>query len=325
MAKKGYKVFDKNWCCRGFQYEVGKTYTHEGEITLCTAGFHFCENLIDCFDYYPFNKEMNVAEIIARGDIITNGKKSVTNIIDIVRELDWSEVLKIVNFGIDNNGRGNTGDKNTGDRNIGYYNTGDYNTGDSNTGDCNTGHCNTGDCNTGYSNTGDCNTGDRNTGERNTGDRNTGDYNTGYCNTGDRNTGDSNAGDRNTGYCNTGDFNTGYCNTGDYNTGDYNTGDYNTGMWNHTSYSSGYFNTCESPLIVFNQPVNMTRDEFLTLLGVRLIKGLCKDNYKVFATKNAQKWYDALSPQNKQAIKDIPNFNAEIFKQITGIDVESSN
>lgn len=278
MAKKGYKVFDKNWCCRGFQYEVGKTYTHEGEITLCTAGFHFCENLIDCFDYYPFNKEMNVAEIIARGDIITNGKKSVTNIIDIVRELDWSEVLKIVNFGIDNNGRGNTGDKNTGDRNIGYYNTGDYNTGDSNTGDFNTGYCNTGDYNTGYSNTGDCNTGNRNTGERNTG----------------------------------------YCNTGDRNTGDYNTGDCNTGMWNHTSYSSGYFNTCESPLIVFNQPVNMTRDEFLTLLGVRIIKELS-------VTKNAQKRYDALSPQNKQAIKDIPNFNAEIFKQITGIDVESSN
>ena len=248
MAKKGYKVFDKNWCCRGFQYEVGKTYTHEGEIKLCTAGFHFCENLIDCFDYYPFNKETNVAEIIARGDIITNGKKSVTNIIDIVRELDWSEVLKIVNFGIDNNG---------------YGNTGDCNAGDCNAGDRNTGYCNTGDCNTGYGNTGDFNTGDR-------------------------------------------------------NTGDYNTGNYNTGMWNHTSYSSGYFNTCESPLIVFNQPVNMTRDEFLTLLGVKIIKELS-------VTKNAQKCYDALSPQNKQAIKDIPNFNAEIFKQITGIDVESSN
>ena len=263
MAKKGYKVFDKNWCCRGFQYEVGKTYTHEGEIELCTAGFHFCENLIDCFDYYPLNKETNVAEIIARGDIITDGKKSVTNIIDIVRELDWSEVLKIVNFGIDNNGRGNTGDRNTGDYNTGY---------------CNTGDRNTGDFNTGYSNTGDFNTGNRNTGDFNTGNRNTGDRNTG-------------------------DYNTGYC---------------NTGMWNHTSYSSGYFNTCESPLIVFNQPVNMTRDEFLTLLGVRLIKEL-------FVTKNAQKCYDALSPQNKQAIKDIPNFNAEIFKQITGIDVESSN
>lgn len=268
MAKKGYKVFDKNWCCRGFQYEVGKTYTHEGEIKLCTAGFHFCENLIDCFDYYPFNKETNVAEIIARGDIITDGKKSVTNIIDIVRELDWSEVLKIVNFGIDNNGRGTTGD-----------------------------------CNTGDFNTGDQNTGDRNTGNFNTGNRNTGDYNTGYGNTGYYNAGD----------CNTGDFN-----AGDRNTGDYNTGDCNTGMWNHTSYSSGYFNTCESPLIVFNQPVNMTRDEFLTLLGVRIIKELS-------VTKNAQKWYDALSPQNKQAIKDIPNFNAEIFKQITGIDVESSN
>ena len=67
--------------------------------------------------------------------------------------------------------------------------------------------------NTGYRNTGDRNTGDRNTGDRNTGDRNTGNRNTGDRNTGHRNTGDRNTGNRNTGHRNTGDRNTGFLNT----------------------------------------------------------------------------------------------------------------
>lgn len=39
---EGYKVFSQDWTCRGFKYEVGKTYEHQGNIEMCGKGFHFC-------------------------------------------------------------------------------------------------------------------------------------------------------------------------------------------------------------------------------------------------------------------------------------------
>ena len=168
---KGYKVFNPDWTCRDFQYEVGKTFEDDVTPKCCSRGFHFCTKASDCFNYYDFNPENKVAEVLALGMVDTESgdTKCCTNKIQIVREISWQELLTIVNTGKGCTGLCNTGDRNTGDRNTGNCNTGDRNTGDRNTGD---------------RNTGDWNTGDRNTGDRNTGDRNTGDWNLSSFNTG---------------------------------------------------------------------------------------------------------------------------------------------
>ena len=301
---KGYKVFNPDWTCRGFQYEVGKIFEEDVKPSCCDRGFHFCKKAADCFSYYSFNSKNKVAEVIALGEVDTDGKKSCTNKIQIVREIPWQELLTIVNIGKDCTGFCNTGNRNTGD----------WNTGDWNTGDCNTG---------------DWNTGDRNTGNRNTGNRNTGNWNTGDCNTGNCNTGNRNTGNRNTG-----NWNTGNCNTGD---------------WNKSSFNTGCFNTEEQKIMLFNKPSDMTYNDWLRSDARYLLNQIPKDvvewvyeedmtdeekvanpTYETTGgylkvldeSECGQLWWGSLSDSQKNYIRSIPNFDAEIFEQCTGIKVD---
>ena len=265
----GFKVFRPDWTCdpTGYnpkQYTCPGKFEEEGELDVCGHGMHFCQTAADCFNYYSFNSENKVAEVIAYGEVRTEGDKSCTDKLEIVREIPWDEVLRIVNLG-----------KNC------------------------TGRCNTGDCNTGDCNTGDCNTGDWNTGNR--------------------------------------------------NTGNWNTGDRNTGDWNKSSFNTGCFNTVEQKIMLFNKPSDMTYRDWYESDARWLLNQIPKDVVEWIYSEDmtdeekaehlthettggylklldesecGQLWWGSLSDRQKNIIKAIPNFDAEIFFQCTGIRVD---
>lgn len=205
---------------------------------------HFCQTAADCFNYYSFNSENKVAEVIAYGDVRTDGDKSCTDKLEIVREIPWDEVLRIVNIGKNCTGR------------------------------CNTGNCNTGDWNTGNCNTGNC---------------------------------------------------------------------------NKSSFNTGCFNTEEQKIMLFNKPSNMTYSEWLDSDTRYLLNQIPKDvvewvyeedmtdeekaAHPTYETTGGylkvldesecgQLWWGSLSDRRKEIIKAIPNFDAEIFFQCTGVRVD---
>ena len=304
MVVHGFKVFNADWTCRRKQYACPGKFEEEGKLEVCGHGMHFCEKAADCFNYYNFDPNNKVAEVVAYGEVLTKGDKSCTDKLEIVREIPWQELLTIVN-------------------------TGDCNTGDWNTGNRNTGNCNTGNRNTGNRNTGDWNTGDWNTGDWNTGNRNTGDWNTGNCNTGNRNTGNRNTGDWNTGDWNTGDWNTGDWNTGNRNTGCFNTEEQKIMLFNKLSdmtYRDWFKSDAKSLLDHIPKSVvewicteDMTDEEKAEHPTYETTGGYLKvlDEYQ-----RGQIWWNGLSQNEKDTIKSIPNFNSDIFKKCTGIMVE---
>lgn len=130
---KGYKVFNPDWTCNGKQYTCPGKFEEKGELEVCGHGMSFCQTAANCFNYYNFNSKNKVAEVIAYGEVKTDGDKSCTDKLEIVREIPWDEVLQIVNIG-----KNCTGCRNTGNRNTGYRNTGDWNKSSFNTGCFNT-------------------------------------------------------------------------------------------------------------------------------------------------------------------------------------------
>ena len=130
---KGFKGFNEDLTCRGFQYEIGKTYKYNGEVELCSSGFHFCRKLKDVHQFYNL-KTSRICEIVADGKIIDDDKKSVCSRMRIVREVSREEIWSIINIGEKNTGLFNSGDLNSGSLNSGSLNSGNYNSGDNNSG-----------------------------------------------------------------------------------------------------------------------------------------------------------------------------------------------
>jgi len=120
---KAYKVTDENMMCRGYRFTLKTLFKTEGLVIPCQNGFHFCKDLINCFNYYDFNPTNRVFEIEASGIIKKEGGKHCSEKIEFIKELSWEEVLRLVNIGKGNTGKGNSGDFNSGDFNSGLFNT----------------------------------------------------------------------------------------------------------------------------------------------------------------------------------------------------------
>ena len=160
----GYKAFNKDLICKGFQYEIGKTYSIKESPIPCNRGFHFCKSIAETYEFYPMSENTRICKIEALGEIQTDDeKKYCTNVIKIIEEVtdEWNRKgnSNSSNSGYCNSGYCNSGDRNSGDYNSGDWNSGDWNSGDSNSGYCNSGNCNSGDWNSGNWNSGNWNSG----------------------------------------------------------------------------------------------------------------------------------------------------------------------
>ena len=329
---KAYKAFDKDLKCRGVQYEVGHTfYEDSNEIVICKSGIHCCERMIDVFNYYPKSNETRVCEVEVFGDIDKEGNKIACREISIIRELTSDEIKSMTDNFKFNSGHSNSGSYNSGDHNSGDYNSGDHNSGN---------------YNSGYYNSGNYNTGDYNSGHYNSGNRNSGHYNSGHYNSGNRNSGHYNSGNRNSGDHNSGDYNSGDHNSGDFNSGHYNSGDSNSGDFNSGDYNSGHFNTNEPTMRMFNKDTGLTRDEISiphhrirtylkslnTWIPVTKMTEQEKQDNPSHKTTGGYLKYKELIRNDKKVTKEdrklfetLPNFDAEIFLECTGIDLTKKN
>ncbi|MBV5511900.1 hypothetical protein KUT45_10110 [Pseudomonas aeruginosa] len=144
-----YKGFKQDLTCRGYQFEIGGTYKHEGEVEACASGFHSCEYPLDVFGYYaPGESRFAIVKAsgqlsrhdddskIASATLVVEAEISMPTMIS--RAIDWimSKIDKSVEQTVVGGTASNTGDYSAAS-NTGYQsaasNTG-YQSAASNTG-----------------------------------------------------------------------------------------------------------------------------------------------------------------------------------------------
>ena len=135
-------------------------------------------------------------------------------------------------------------------------------------------------------------------------------------------------------------------NSGNMNSGDCNSGDNNSGDWNKCDGSNGIFCTEEPTIRIFDKDTDMTLNEFRkskygnALRSVKLKltewveyteeekkeddkKRLIGGYLKEYSYKEAcANWWNELTEENREIIMSIPNFDADKFKEITGIKID---
>jgi hypothetical protein len=91
---RGFKGFDKDLKCRGFQFKVGKEY-EEPEAVICEKGFHFCENPLDVLNYYDLcDSEFAEVESSGKTDKHSGDSKIATTKMKINAKLSLDGFIK---------------------------------------------------------------------------------------------------------------------------------------------------------------------------------------------------------------------------------------
>ena len=288
---KGYKAFLSDMTTKhgdNTVYEVGKTYTVEGEVKICENGYHFCKKCVDVYDYY--SKPCRICEVNVTGAVQTQGNKSVGRKLKILRELTADEISSLCN-----SGNWNSGDWNSGNWNSGNWNSGNWNSGNRNSGNWNSGN-------------------------RNSGDWNSGNWNSGNCNSGYWNSGYWNSGNWNSGNWNSGDWNSGYCNTTEPTVRLF---DHQTDItFSDFRQSRAYGLLCHMPsdCLTWKYSEYMTDDEKAAHPEHETTGG-----FLYLEKADRQAWWESLSDDSKAAITSMPYFDAEKFFICTGIKVNGAD
>src|SRR6185312_4087525 len=87
------KGFDQKLRCRDFQFEVGKTYTHDGSVRICESGFHAIEGYpLAVFDFYPPGAS-RYGDVDQSGQLGRQGDKTVSAVLTVKAELTIPDLV----------------------------------------------------------------------------------------------------------------------------------------------------------------------------------------------------------------------------------------